>query len=135
MGVDSDAPFIVFAKAAAQIKLFGPGTASGKTLCIAGDRVCSSAFGCTVQQSCRRIGAISTVVGKGSAVKHGVRAGDYIDAAEDICRDAAGLVEHIGNTVDVVMRSIHIDATHTEICIHGRSTADTNRRGISQSTV
>ena len=56
-----------------------------KTLCIAGDRVCSSAFGCTVQQSCRRIGAISAVVGKGSAVKHGVRAGDYIDAAEDIC--------------------------------------------------
>ena len=31
-----------------------------------------------VQQSCRRIGAISAVVGKGSAVKHGVRAGTII---------------------------------------------------------
>ena len=48
VGVDSDAPFIVFTKAAADIKVFGPGAASGKTLCIAGDRVSCSTFSCTV---------------------------------------------------------------------------------------
>lgn len=118
MGVDSDAPFIVFTKAAADIKVFGPGAASGKTLCIAGDRVCSSTFGCTVQQSCRRIGAIGTVVGKSGAVEDSIRTLNDIDAAEYISRNAAGLIEHVGDAVDIVVRSVHIDAAHTEICIH-----------------